>query len=46
MMTIVTDRHEIADLVSRFRQTICSKLEQIVPAFVGYQGGAMEAVLR
>ena len=46
MMTIVTDREEIADLVSRFRQTIYSKLEQEVPAFVGYKGGGMEMVLR
>ena len=40
-MMVVTDREEIADLVSRFREILRSRLQQEVHAYVGYRGGSM-----
>jgi hypothetical protein len=42
---VVTNRQEIADLVLRFREVLCSKLQQEVCAVVGYKGGGMSLAL-
>ncbi len=42
---VVTNRQEIADLVLRFREVLCSRLQQEVRAIVGYKGGSMSLAL-
>lgn len=42
---VVTNRQEIADLVLRFREILCSGLQQQVHAIVGYKGGSMPLAL-